>query len=80
VKGSVNSELFKYASQEFVIRFLRWNGEELPRNWRKVIIISVHRTGSIKDVENYRRINLFNSGYTVYADIIKNILNTYYNY
>jgi len=38
----------------------------------------VHRKGNNKDCENYRGINLLNSGYKIYANIIKNKLYTCY--
>jgi hypothetical protein len=59
--------LFRYASQEFVIRFPKifnniWNGEEPPESWQKAIIIPLQKKGNIKDCEYYRGINLLNSG------------------
>jgi len=48
------------------------------RTPRKMAKAPVHKKGNIKDCGNYRGINLLNSGYKIYANIIKNKLYTYY--
>jgi hypothetical protein len=40
--------------------------------------VPLHKKGNIKTCENYRGINLLNSGYKMYAKIIKNKLYGYY--
>jgi hypothetical protein len=43
-----------------------------------VTIIPVNKKGHIKVCENYRGINLLNSGYKIYSNIINNKFYTYY--
>jgi hypothetical protein len=67
----------------FVIRFLRfliniWDREKSPESWLKAIIIPIHKKGNIKHCKNYRGINLLNSDYKIYTNIITNKLYTYY--
>jgi hypothetical protein len=52
--------------------------EKNPRSWQKTIIIPVHKKGNVKGCEKYRGINVLNSSYKIYTDIIKNKLYTYY--
>jgi hypothetical protein len=40
--------------------------------------VLLHKKGDIKKCENYRGISLLNSGYKIYANIIKNKLYEYY--
>jgi hypothetical protein len=47
----IHLESFKYASQEFLTRLLRflnivWDGEEPPEDWKKVIVIPIYKTRS----------------------------------
>jgi sorting nexin-29 len=44
----------------------------------KAIIVPLHKKGDIKKCENYRGISLLNSGYKMYANIIKNKFYEYY--
>jgi hypothetical protein len=79
----INTELFKYAGQDFQYLFLYflnvvWQGETPPESWQKSLVIPLHKKGDIKKCENYRGISLFNSGYKIYANIIKNKLYDYY--
>jgi hypothetical protein len=53
--------------QEFIIRFLIflnniWDGKESPESWLKTIIIAMHKKGKYQHCENWRGINLLNSG------------------
>jgi hypothetical protein len=54
-----------------------WDAEP-PESWKTAITIPVHRKRNTKDYENHRGTNVLNSGYKIYANIIKNKLCMYY--
>jgi hypothetical protein len=56
----------------------KWDKKEPQKGGKKIIVISVHKKGNIKIYENYRRINLLNSSYKIYTNIIKNKFYTCY--
>jgi hypothetical protein len=41
-------------------------------------VVPLHKKGDIKNHENYRGIGLLNTGYKIYASIIKNKLTKFY--
>jgi sorting nexin-29 len=45
----------------------------------KSVAIPIFKKGNRKNCDNYRGISLLNSGYKIYANIIKNKLNKYYD-
>jgi sorting nexin-29 len=45
----------------------------------KSVAIPIFKKGNRKDCDNYRVISLLNTGYKMYANIIKNKLNKYYD-
>jgi hypothetical protein len=45
----------------------------IPESWQKAIVISIHKKGDINNQENYRGISLLNSGYKIYASVIKSM-------
>jgi hypothetical protein len=47
-------------------------GGKNPEDWEKAIVIAIHKKGYRKNCENYRGISLLNSGYNIYANVIKN--------
>jgi hypothetical protein len=48
-------------------------------SWQKAIVIPIHKKGDTNNQENYRGISLLNSGYNIYASIIKSKLTEHYN-
>jgi hypothetical protein len=46
---------------------------------KKAIAITIHKKGDVNKQENYRGIRLLNSGYKIYASIIKSKLTEHYN-
>jgi hypothetical protein len=52
-----NSELYKYASQEFKLKLLkylneRYMTEEIPQEWRNVIVIPIFKKRRQNDPKN----------------------------
>jgi hypothetical protein len=83
-ENGIQMEIFKYAGEDSQYRPLYfqnliWQGKIPPESWQKAIIVPLHKKGDIKKCENYRGISLLNSGYKIYAHIIKNKLYEYYN-
>jgi hypothetical protein len=69
-------DLFKYAGNLFDRQFLKllntvWCEGTILESWQKAIVIPIHKKGDINKQENYRGISLLNSGYEIYASIIK---------
>ena len=48
-----------------------WKGGAVPREWKTGIIKPIHKKGDKKVVGNYRRITLMDTGYKIYAEIIR---------
>jgi GTP-dependent phosphoenolpyruvate carboxykinase len=72
----IQMEIFKYAGEDFQYRLLYflnliWHGKTPPESWQKAITVPLHKKGDIKKCKNYREISLLNSGYKIYANIIK---------
>jgi len=82
-KDNINVELFKYAGQTFLLRFLSflnkiWNGQQPPKSWSQSLVIPIHKSGNRNNCDNYRGISLLNAGYKIFANIIRNKLYSYY--
>jgi len=49
-----------------------WNGEQkLPEEWKTGVVTPIHKKGDIHDAKNYRGITLMDTGYKIYAEIIR---------
>jgi hypothetical protein len=42
-----------------------WNKEELPNQWKKCVIVPVHKTSHKTDCNNYRGISLVSTSYKI---------------
>lgn len=78
---NINIELFKYAPDEVMIRFLDilnicWRTYRIPNSWKEALICPVFKKGNRKECNNYRGISLLNTAYKIYAKIITRRLNT----
>lgn len=47
-----------------------WMGEGFPENWKKGIIIPIHKKGDKHMAQNYRGITLLNTAYKIYATLL----------
>ena len=48
-----------------------WRGGEVPGEWKTGMIKPIHKKGDKKEVENYRGITLMDTGYKIYAEIVR---------
>jgi hypothetical protein len=75
VSDGINNELYKHAPKCFLHKFLKylnvcWNYGDIPEEWRKAIVIPIHKKGDRNNPDNYRGISLLNTGYKIYSKII----------
>jgi hypothetical protein len=47
-----------------------WNKEELPQQWKKFIIVPIHKKGDKTGCNNYRGISLLRTAYKILSNII----------
>ena len=47
-----------------------WEEERIPEEWKKTIIVSIHKRGDRERCENYRGIALGNAAYKILVNII----------
>ncbi|XP_017879159.1 trichohyalin-like, partial [Ceratina calcarata] len=47
-----------------------WKGEGFPKEWRRGVIVPLHKKGDYQKVENYRGITLLNTAYKIYAAVL----------
>ena len=72
----IPNEAWKYATMEVkkklgeVINGV-WRGEGFPTEWRTGNIIPIYKKGDKEEVKNYRGITLMDTGYKIYAEIIR---------
>lgn len=49
----------------------------MPENWKKVVIIPIHKKGDKTECENYRGISLLNSVYKIFSKVLLSRINPY---
>jgi hypothetical protein len=54
-----------------------WNKEELPDQWKKSIIVPVHKEGGKTDCNNYCGISLLSTSYKMLLNILLSRLSPY---
>ena len=54
-----------------------WNKEELPGEWKELIIVPVHKKGDKTDCNNYRGISLLPTTYKILSNILLSKLSPY---
>ena len=47
-----------------------WNKEELPEEWKELIIVPIHKKGDTTDCNNYRGISLLPNTYKILSNIL----------
>lgn len=51
--------------------------ESIPSEWQKGIIIPIHKSGSVYDIDNYRGITLTSNVYKVFAKVLESNIMTF---
>jgi hypothetical protein len=54
-----------------------WNKEELPKQWKKSVIVPIYKKDEKSDCSNYRGILLLSTANKIVSDIILSRLNPY---
>jgi hypothetical protein len=54
-----------------------WNKEELPEEWKELIIVPIYKKGDKTDCSNYRGISLLSSTYTILSNVLPSKLAPY---
>jgi len=54
-----------------------WNKEELPEEWKELIIVSIFKKGDKTDCSNYRGISLLPTTYKILSNILLSKLSPY---
>jgi hypothetical protein len=49
---------------------LIWKKEELPHQWRELIVVPIQKNGDKTDCSNYRGISLLSTSYTILSNIL----------
>ena len=47
-----------------------WVYGDIPKEWRTVVVVTIHKKGDRNNPDNYRSISLLNTGYKIYSKII----------
>jgi sorting nexin-29 len=74
-EDQINSELYKYAGNNFHNRFLQffnmvYLSKAIPNGWRRSIIVPVLKKGDKRNPENYRGISLLNTYCKIYSRLL----------
>lgn len=75
----IGNEEWIYGGGELVDKMTKvvneiWKGGEFPGEWKEVIIAPIYKKGDKRKTENYTRITLMDSGHKIYAEILRNRL------
>jgi len=69
-QDNINSELYKYALEEFKLRLLTflnniYRENCIPNEWRNVVITPIFKKGDRREPQNYRGISILNTCYQI---------------
>ena len=81
-QDNINSELYKYAPEEFKLRLLQflnniYRENRIPNEWRNAVIIPIFKKGDRREPQNYRGISILNACYKIYSKILNMKLQNY---
>jgi hypothetical protein len=73
----IPAELIKYGGEEmhkviFEICQKIWKEEQMSEDWKKAVIIPIHKKGDKTKCGNYRGISLLNSAYKIFSKVLLN--------
>ena len=74
-QNNINSELYKYAPEEFKLRLLQFLNNiyreiRIPNEWRNAVITPIFKKGDRRERKNYRGISILNTCYKIYSKIL----------
>ena len=81
-QDNINSELYKYAPEEFKLRLLQflnniYRENHIPNECRNAVITPVFKKGDRREPKNYRGISILNTCYNIYSKILNMKLQKY---
>jgi len=81
-QNNINSELYKYAPDEFKMRLLQFLNNIhrencIPNEWRNAVITPIFKKGDRREPKNYRGISILNTCYKIYSKILNMKLQNY---
>jgi len=81
-QDNINSELYKYAPEEFKLRLLKflnniYRENCIPNEWRNAVITPIFKKGDSRETQNYRGISILNTWYKIYSRILNMKLQNY---
>jgi len=81
-QDNINSELYKYAPEEFKLRLLNFLNNIHRENcitneWRNAVITPIFKNGDRREPQNYRGIRILNTCYKIYSRILNMKLQNY---
>jgi len=71
----IRTELFKAGDRTICLEIHKlitciWKKEELPEEWKELIIVPIHKKGDKTDCNNYRGISLLPTTYKILSNIL----------
>ena len=74
-QDNINSELYKYAPEQFKLRLLQflnniYRENRIPNEWRNAVITKIFRKGDRGEPKYYRRSSILNICYKIYSTIL----------
>jgi len=81
-QDNINSDLYKYAPEEFTLRLLQflnniYRENSIPNEWRHAVITPIFKKGDRREPKNYRGISILNTCYKLYSKILNMKLQEY---
>jgi len=82
VQDNINSELYKYAPEEFKLRLLQflnniYRENRFPNEWRNAVVTLKFKKGDRREPKIYRGISILNTCYKIYSKILSMELQKY---
>jgi len=71
----VGGRKIRYEIHKLIISV--WNREELPAEWKEVIVVPIHKKGDKTDCSNCRGLSLLPTTYKISSNILLSRLNSY---
>jgi len=80
--GQISAELMKAGGRTINCEIHKliisiWNKEELPEEWKELIIVPIYKKSDITDCSNYRGISLLPTTYKILSNILLSRLTPY---